>query len=59
MYFLQYIAKDNGDVILTYGVQTQGTKDSSWKLVYIDALTGDVANVVDFVADASVSIVVY
>ncbi|KAF8608692.1 hypothetical protein BDV93DRAFT_531076 [Ceratobasidium sp. AG-I] len=54
---LKYFAKDDGNVVLTHVVQIQNVQTSIWKQAYIDAKTGDLVNVVDFVADASYHVV--
>ncbi|KAF8757135.1 peptidase M36 family [Rhizoctonia solani] len=51
---LEYIARDDGSCALTYVVQVVGS-DGSWKELYVSAYDGKLLNVVDFVADSSVS----
>ncbi|CEL54202.1 hypothetical protein RSOLAG1IB_11600 [Rhizoctonia solani AG-1 IB] len=50
---LEYFAKDNDQVVLTHTVQVQNTATMEWYLVYIDASSGEVVNLVDFTAKAS------
>jgi hypothetical protein len=51
----QYFAKDNDHVVLTHVVQVQDPQTGGWKQAYVDATSGDIVNVADFVAEASVS----
>ncbi|KAF8749231.1 Fungalysin metallopeptidase (M36) [Rhizoctonia solani] len=51
---LEYFAKDTDQVVLTHTVQVQNTATMEWYLVYIDASNGEVVNLVDFTAEASV-----
>lgn len=53
---LQYFAKDTDHVILTHVVQVQNDQTGEWYAAYVDAATGEVVNMVSFVADASVSV---
>lgn len=41
-------------VVLTHTIQVQNEAATEWYLVYVDAATGEVVNLVDFSADASV-----
>lgn len=52
----KYIAEDDGNVVLTHVVQVQGVATPDWKQVHVDADNGRIANIMDFVADASVSL---
>ncbi|KAF8593454.1 hypothetical protein BDV93DRAFT_461173 [Ceratobasidium sp. AG-I] len=54
---LEYFAKDSDHVILTHVVQIQNEKTGEWYEAYVDANSGEVANVVSFVADASYRVV--
>lgn len=53
--FIQYFAKDSDHVVLTHVIQVQNDESGEWYETFIDANTGDIVNVVSFVADASVS----
>ncbi|KAG8899745.1 hypothetical protein FRB99_006461 [Tulasnella sp. 403] len=52
---LEYVFTDNNAAVLTYVVQIQNTKH--WFEAFVDAHTGDVVNVVDFVAKAAYRVV--
>jgi hypothetical protein len=51
----QYFAKDSDHVVLAHVVQVQNDQSDEWYEAFVDANTGEVVNVVSFVADASVS----
>ncbi|KAG8906518.1 hypothetical protein FRB99_006738 [Tulasnella sp. 403] len=48
---LEYVLQENGQAVLTYVVQVE--KQDHWYEVFVDAATGKVVNVIDFVAEAS------
>ncbi|CAE6475441.1 unnamed protein product [Rhizoctonia solani] len=50
---LEYFAKDNDQVVLTHTVQVQNTTTMESYLVYVDAMNGEVVNMVDFTTKAS------
>ncbi|KAG8773458.1 hypothetical protein FRC12_002522 [Ceratobasidium sp. 428] len=54
---LEYFAKDTDHVVLTHVVQVQNEKTGEWYAMYVDATSGDVVNLVSFVADASYHVV--
>ncbi|KAG8754500.1 hypothetical protein FRC12_011169 [Ceratobasidium sp. 428] len=54
---LEYFVKDNGFVVLTHVVQVQDMHSGGLKQSYIDANSGELVNVVDFVADSSYHVV--
>ncbi|KAG9098705.1 hypothetical protein FRC06_006056 [Ceratobasidium sp. 370] len=54
---LEYFAKDNDHVVLTHVVQIQNKKTSQWYEAFVDAETGEIVNVVDFVAHATYRVV--
>ena len=56
---MQYFAKDTDHVVLTQVVQTQNVETGEWYAAYVDAASGEVVNVISFVADASVSAYLY
>jgi extracellular elastinolytic metalloproteinase len=41
-------------VVLTHTIQVQNESTGAWYLAYVDAESGEVVNLVDFVSDASV-----
>jgi len=49
---LEYFAEDDGSVALTHVIQIQN--DDHWYEAFVDAHTGEIVNVIDFVAHASV-----
>lgn len=51
---LEYLAKADGSVALVHVIQVQNEEVNSWYEVYVDAHTGEIASVTDFVAEASV-----
>lgn len=53
---MQYFAKDTDHVVLTHVIQIQNDETGEWYAAYVDATSGEVVNVVSFVADASVSV---
>ncbi|QRV97451.1 extracellular metalloproteinase MEP [Ceratobasidium sp. AG-Ba] len=54
---LEYFAKDTDHVVLTHVVQVQNDQTGEWYAAYVDALSGEVVNMVSFVADASYHVV--
>ncbi|CAE6456393.1 unnamed protein product [Rhizoctonia solani] len=46
---LEYFIKDTGDAVLSYSVEVQNEETHEWYSVHIDASSGDVVNVIDFV----------
>ncbi|KAF8970324.1 Fungalysin metallopeptidase-domain-containing protein [Flammula alnicola] len=53
---LEYLAKSDGSVALTHVVQIQNEESSAWYEAYIDAHTGKLVSVTDFVAHASYTV---
>ncbi|KAG8688482.1 hypothetical protein FRC11_005376 [Ceratobasidium sp. 423] len=54
---LEYFATDSDQVVLTHVVQVQNDGADEWYAAYIDANSGEVVNVVSFVAEASYRVV--
>ncbi|KAG8700995.1 hypothetical protein FRC08_004337 [Ceratobasidium sp. 394] len=54
---LEYFAKDTDHVVLTHVVQVQNDSTGEWYAAYVDAASGEVVNLVSFVADASYHVV--
>ncbi|KAG8689379.1 hypothetical protein FRC11_002881 [Ceratobasidium sp. 423] len=54
---LEYFAKDSDHVVLTHVVQVQNDQTQEWYEAFVDANSGEVVNVVSFVADASYRVV--
>ncbi|QRV93483.1 extracellular metalloproteinase MEP [Ceratobasidium sp. AG-Ba] len=54
---LEYFVKDTDHVVLTHVVQVQNEESGEWYEAFVDAATGEVVNIVDFVADASYRVV--
>ncbi|CAE6448750.1 unnamed protein product [Rhizoctonia solani] len=54
---LEYFAKDSDHVVLSHVVQVQNDQSGEWYEAFVDANTGEVVNVVSFVADASYRVV--
>ncbi|CAE6407528.1 unnamed protein product [Rhizoctonia solani] len=54
---LEYFAKDSDHVVLAHVVQVQNDQSDEWYEAFVDASTGEVVNVVSFVADASYRVV--
>ncbi|CAE6486130.1 unnamed protein product [Rhizoctonia solani] len=46
---LEYFVKDTGDAVLAYTVEVQNDETHEWYSVHVDAIHGEVINVVDFV----------
>ncbi|KAG8698935.1 hypothetical protein FRC09_006935 [Ceratobasidium sp. 395] len=54
---LEYFAKDTDHVVLTHVVQVQNDKTGEWYQMFVDAASGEVVNLISFVADASYHVV--
>ncbi|KAG8742831.1 hypothetical protein FRC10_000877 [Ceratobasidium sp. 414] len=54
---LKYFATDSDHVVLAHVVQIQNMHSGEWKQAYVDANSGKLVNIVDFVADASYEVV--
>ncbi|KAF8751137.1 Fungalysin metallopeptidase (M36) [Rhizoctonia solani] len=54
---LEYFAKDSDHVVLAHVVQVQNAETSEWYEIFVDANSGEVVNVIDFVSDASYRVV--
>ncbi|KAG8692314.1 hypothetical protein FRC08_009861, partial [Ceratobasidium sp. 394] len=54
---LEYFARDSDHVALAHVVQVQNDQTQEWYETFVDATTGEVINVVSFVADASYRVV--
>ncbi|KAF8671508.1 extracellular metalloproteinase MEP [Rhizoctonia solani] len=54
---LEYFAKDSDHVVLTHVVQVRNAETSEWYEIFVDANSGEVVNVIDFVSDASYRVV--
>ena len=52
---LEYLAKEDGSLALTHVVQIQNEKTGAWYEAFIDAHSGELVHVTDFVAKAAVS----
>jgi extracellular elastinolytic metalloproteinase len=52
---LEYFAKDSDHVVLAHVVQIQNDQTQEWYEAFVDVTSGEIINVVSFVADASVS----
>ncbi|KAH7325305.1 Fungalysin metallopeptidase-domain-containing protein [Rhizoctonia solani] len=46
---LEYFIKDTGDAVLAYTVEVQNEETHEWYSVHVDAVNGEVVNIVDFV----------
>lgn len=55
---LEYLVLADGSVALTHVVQIQNEDEFTWYEAFIDAHSGEIVSVTDFVADASVSRIV-
>ena len=53
---LQYLAKDDGSVVLTHSFQVRNVEAGTWFQAYVDAHSGELVSVTDYVSNASVSI---
>ncbi|CAE6394155.1 unnamed protein product [Rhizoctonia solani] len=54
---LEYFAKDDDHIVLTHVVQVRNRESPEFYGVYVDANSGEVVNVIDFVIDASYRVV--
>ncbi|KAG8700293.1 hypothetical protein FRC11_013057, partial [Ceratobasidium sp. 423] len=54
---LEYFAKDDDHVVLTHVIQVRNHETAEFYGVYVDATSGEVVNVIDFVIDASYRVV--
>ncbi|KAF9486149.1 metallo proteinase 10 [Pholiota conissans] len=54
---LEYLVQSDGSISLTHVIQVQNQNTSAWYEAYIDAHSGDLLSVTDFVADASYTVV--
>lgn len=52
---LEYLARADGSVSLVHGIQIQNTQTDTWYEAFVDAHSGELLSVTDFVSDASVS----
>lgn len=52
---LEFLAKDDGSAALTHVVQVQNASTGAWFEAFVDAHSGKVISVTDFVAKAAVS----
>ncbi|KAF9446061.1 hypothetical protein P691DRAFT_794998 [Macrolepiota fuliginosa MF-IS2] len=50
---IQYIAKDDGSLVLTHSMQIQNKAKGTWYDAFVDAHSGELVHVTDFVAKAS------
>ncbi|KAI0692817.1 Fungalysin metallopeptidase-domain-containing protein [Cerioporus squamosus] len=50
---LEYFAKDDGSLVLTRSFQVRNEEASTWFEAFVDAHTGELVSVVDFVSKAS------
>jgi len=54
---LEFLVKDDNSVVLTHVVQIQNAQTGAWFEAFVDAHSGDVISVTDFVAKASYRVV--
>ncbi|KAF5318591.1 hypothetical protein D9619_010992 [Psilocybe cf. subviscida] len=54
---LEYLAQSDGSIALTHVIQVQNEESGAWYEAYIDAHTGELTSVTDFVAHASYTVV--
>ena len=52
---LEYFAKDDGSVVLTHSFQVRNEDKNTWYEAFVDAHSGELVSITDFVAKASVS----
>ena len=52
---LEYLVKQDKSVVLTHVVEIQDEADITWYEAFVDAHSGELVSVVDFVADATAS----
>lgn len=55
---LEYLVKPDGSIALAHVVQIQNEEEFTWYEAFVDAHSGEILSVVDFVAEASVSYLV-
>ena len=55
---IEYVAKQDGSVALTHVVQVRDDSKAIWYEAFVDAHTGDIVQLTDFVAHASVGLVI-
>lgn len=53
---LEYLVRDDGSVSLTHVVQVRNDTEGTWYEAFVDAHSGEILSVTDFVADATVSL---
>ncbi len=53
---LNYLSLADGSVALTHAIQVQNEETNSWLEAYVNAHTGELLSVVDFVADLTVTL---
>ncbi len=56
---IEYLARDDGTVSLVHIIQVQNEEINSWYEAYVDAHTGELISLTDFVAEASVSLITF
>ena len=56
---LEFVAKEDGSLALAHVVQIQNDETGAWFEAFVDAHSGDVIHLTDFVAKASVRIPTY
>ena len=56
---LEFVAQEDGTLALTHVVQIQNDETGAWFEAFVDAHSGDVIHLTDFVAKASVRIPTY
>ncbi len=56
---IEYLARDDGTVSLVHVIQIQNEEVNSWYEAYVDAHTGELISLTDFVAEASVSFIIF
>ncbi|RXW20286.1 hypothetical protein EST38_g5569 [Candolleomyces aberdarensis] len=54
---LEYFVKSDGSIALTHVIQTQNAESDAWYEAYIDAHSGELISVTDFVAHATYTVV--
>jgi extracellular elastinolytic metalloproteinase len=54
---LEYLVKDNNSIVLTHIVQIQDDNAGTWYEAFIDAHSGEVVSITDFVSQATVSLI--
>ena len=52
---LEWFAKDDGSIALTHVFQVRNEAEGTWVEAFVDATSGEVVSITDFVAKASVS----